>query len=193
MFLKMNCFQLILLVFIGFTIITPFLIYTCNAENEVAEKTFELNNFDFLRRGMTYKEVIEKAGKPDIIDDSNKGFISIKYCLRDDSVLILDFGIHDMVIIYAYLEKPNGEMKLYLIKREIPLELNDFDFLKIGMNYWEIVEKVGRPDAPAGSGVFMVKYILKDGSGLILNFGSGIKLERAILERSKGEFVVIIQ
>ena len=193
MFLKSKTKNLLLLFFI--IIISSGMIYACSeGKTNNTMRSLELKDFDFLRKGMTAKDLEAKVGKPDVIDESSPDFILIKYFLKNSSTLMFFLEINTREIIHAYLEKPNGEIDYYLIKREKPLELSDFGFLKKGITYREVVEKVGRSDAPAGSGVFMVKYILKDGSELVLNFGaSGLRLVRATLYKPNGKRVIIIE
>lgn len=89
----------------------------------------------------------------------------------------------------------NGENSAETTGEKRILELKDFDFLKVGMSYEEIINMIGKPDGPAGSGYVMVKYILKDGDHVILNFGTGEKglnLVNAILEKPNREWSIIV-
>ncbi|NLY75834.1 MAG: hypothetical protein GX075_11090 [Firmicutes bacterium] len=193
MLLKSKTKKLLQLIFI-IVIIFSCGIYACSEEKtKNTMRSLKLKDFDFLRREMTYKEVFQKIGMPDVIDESDQDCLTAEYFLRDGSTLQLIFSKQDMMVVIAYLVKSDGETALYPIKRKIPLELKDFEFLKKGIDYWEIVSKVGRADAPYGSSFFGVKYILKDGSTLFLYFGHyGTKLLHARVEKLNGEKIIIV-
>ncbi|HLB64396.1 MAG TPA: hypothetical protein VJJ46_06105 [Anaerolineales bacterium] len=61
------------------------------------------------------------------------------------------------------------------------LALDDFPFLQLGMNYNEIVARVGEPAPDEGSGVYAYVYPLQDGSELILTFLRLESLESVVL------------
>ena len=50
------------------------------------------------------------------------------------------------------------------------LVLADFDFLKAGMSYSEIVSRVGKPSEEVGSGLYIFHYNLSDGKVISLYF-----------------------
>ena len=50
--------------------------------------------------------------------------------------------------------------------------LSDFEFLELGMEYDEVVTRVGEADRDIGSGVHLMVYKLKDGTELVLSFPS---------------------
>lgn len=52
------------------------------------------------------------------------------------------------------------------------LSLTDFDFLRLGMSYEEVVAKVGEAKRDVGSGIHLMVYELKDGTELTLSFPS---------------------
>jgi hypothetical protein len=50
--------------------------------------------------------------------------------------------------------------------------LSDFDFLRAGMSYEEITERVGQADSVGGSGFIIMSYELNDGKTLSLSFAT---------------------
>lgn len=52
------------------------------------------------------------------------------------------------------------------------LSLSDFDFLRIGMSYPEVVAEVGEANRDVGSGIHLMVYELQDGTELMLSFPS---------------------
>lgn len=68
-----------------------------------------------------------------------------------------------------------------------PLGLNDFLKLKIGMQYDEVIGKVGEPKSTIGSGILRYVYNLKDNSKVIIGFGPYMdKLQTVIHEKIDG-------
>ncbi|MGH2620039.1 MAG: hypothetical protein ACRDHG_05640 [Anaerolineales bacterium] len=61
------------------------------------------------------------------------------------------------------------------------LSLSDFDFLRIGMSYQEVVAQVGEADRDAGSGIHLMLYELQEGTELVLSFPSLDSLSAAYL------------
>jgi hypothetical protein len=49
---------------------------------------------------------------------------------------------------------------------------SDFDFLRLGMSYQEVVSRVGEADRDVGSGIHIMVYDLNDGSQFMLSFPS---------------------
>jgi len=49
---------------------------------------------------------------------------------------------------------------------------SDFDFLRLGMSYQEVVARVGEADRDVGSGIHIMVYDLSDGTQLMLSFPS---------------------
>ena len=49
---------------------------------------------------------------------------------------------------------------------------SDFDFLRLGMSYQEVVSRVGEADRDVGSGIHIMVYDLSDGTQLLLSFAS---------------------
>src|SRR4030042_1963427 len=49
---------------------------------------------------------------------------------------------------------------------------SDFDFLRLGMSYQEVVARVGQADRDVGSGVHIMVYDFSDGTQLMLSFPS---------------------
>ena len=49
---------------------------------------------------------------------------------------------------------------------------SDFDFLRLGMSYQEVVSRVGEADRDVGSGIHIMVYDLSDGTQLMLSFPS---------------------
>ena len=49
---------------------------------------------------------------------------------------------------------------------------SDFDFLRLGMSYQEVVSRVGEADRDVGSGIHIMVYDLTDGTQLMLSFPS---------------------
>src|SRR4030065_2334488 len=49
---------------------------------------------------------------------------------------------------------------------------SDFDFLRLGMSYQEVVARVGEADRDVGSGINIMVYDLSDGTQLMLSFPS---------------------
>jgi hypothetical protein len=56
------------------------------------------------------------------------------------------------------------------------LELEDLQFIEIGIGYNELTEKLGQPDRDRASGVFAPEYDLADGGIITLTFSSSGKL-----------------
>ena len=52
------------------------------------------------------------------------------------------------------------------------LSRTDFDFLRLGMSYQEVVARVGEADRDVGSGINIMVYDLSDGTQLMLSFAS---------------------
>ena len=50
------------------------------------------------------------------------------------------------------------------------LTLSDFQFLKLGMSFEQVVAEVGEPDRDIGSGVYLFQYDLADGRKITLQF-----------------------
>ena len=50
--------------------------------------------------------------------------------------------------------------------------ISDFEFLKKGMSYSEIVEKVGKPSDNIGSGLYIFTYLLSDGRSVFISFAN---------------------
>ncbi len=95
-------------------------------------------------------------------------------------------GIKNEIIEQGDNEMSNNQSK--------KLNRYNFHFLTKGMSYNEIVEKIGEPDAPEGSGVIMFRYNLSDGAYLILNFGSpGKELIKATIIYANSKCEEIIQ
>ena len=59
--------------------------------------------------------------------------------------------------------------------------LSDFDFLQLGMEYDEVVARVGEADRDVGSGVHLMVYDLENGTELILSFPSLSSLGAAFI------------
>ena len=51
-------------------------------------------------------------------------------------------------------------------------KISDFEFLKLGMSYDEVIENVGEADRDIGSGVHLFVYELTDGTEVLLSFVS---------------------
>jgi hypothetical protein len=49
-------------------------------------------------------------------------------------------------------------------------KFSDFEFLKLGMSYDEVVKNVGEADQDIGSGVHLFVYELTDGTEVLLSF-----------------------
>ena len=49
---------------------------------------------------------------------------------------------------------------------------SDFDFLRVGMSYQEVVDRVDEADRDVGSGIHIMVYDLSDGTQLMLSFAS---------------------
>ena len=49
---------------------------------------------------------------------------------------------------------------------------SEFDFLRLGMSYQEVVDRVGEADRDVGSGIHIMVYDLSDGTQLMLSFAS---------------------
>jgi hypothetical protein len=49
---------------------------------------------------------------------------------------------------------------------------SDFDFLRLGMSYQEVVARVGDADREVGSGIHILVYDLSDGTQFMLSFPS---------------------
>ena len=49
---------------------------------------------------------------------------------------------------------------------------SDFDFLRLGMSYQEVVDRVGEADRDVGSGIHIMVYDLSDGTQLMLSYAS---------------------
>jgi len=49
---------------------------------------------------------------------------------------------------------------------------SDFDFLRLGMSYQEVVDRVGEADRDVGSGIHIMVYDFSDGTQLMLSFAS---------------------
>src|SRR3989304_1407811 len=49
---------------------------------------------------------------------------------------------------------------------------SDFDFLRLGMSYQEVVARIGEADRDVGSGINIMVYALSDGTQLMLSFPS---------------------
>jgi hypothetical protein len=68
--------------------------------------------------------------------------------------------------------KPN-ETKTVVPKMELPFQGRkraDFDFLKAGISYKEIVARVGKADRDTGFGSYIFEYDLADGSIMCIQF-----------------------
>ena len=52
------------------------------------------------------------------------------------------------------------------------LSRSDFEFLRLGMSYQEVVARVGEADRDVGSGLSLMVYDLSDGTQLMLSFPS---------------------
>lgn len=63
---------------------------------------------------------------------------------------------------------------------------SDFGFLKAGMDYEEVVSRVGPADRDIGSGLYILVYELNDGSEIYLSFVSLRHLEAATIEYPSG-------
>ena len=59
--------------------------------------------------------------------------------------------------------------------------LSDFEFLELGMEYDQVVTRVGEADRDIGSGVHLMVYELEDGTELVLSFPSLTSLTAAYL------------
>ena len=49
---------------------------------------------------------------------------------------------------------------------------SDFDFLRLGMSYQEVVDRVGEADRDVGSGIHILVYDLSDSTQFMLSFAS---------------------
>ncbi len=70
---------------------------------------------------------------------------------------------------------------------------SDFDFLKKGMSYKEIVERVGEADRDVGSGLYVYEYALADGSRIYLSFASITSLLSANIKYPDGRSESLVQ
>ena len=70
---------------------------------------------------------------------------------------------------------------------------SNFDFLKAGISYEEIVSKVGEPDANVGSGLYIYVYILKDGTIVSLTFRHLDYLDYAFIKYPDGSVEVLVK
>ena len=71
--------------------------------------------------------------------------------------------------------------------------LSDFYFLQLGMEYDEVVARVGEADRDVGSGVHLMVYDLENGMELILSFPSRTSLAAAFIydpESGDREFIL---
>jgi hypothetical protein len=66
-------------------------------------------------------------------------------------------------------------------------DISDFSFLKKGMSYQQIVDKVGEPDEEVGSGAYIYIYYLSDGRSVALSFIQLSSLYSARLIKENGD------
>lgn len=62
---------------------------------------------------------------------------------------------------------------------EKKLDASDFEFLKKGIGYSEIVERLGKPSGDVGSGLYIYTYPLSDGRIVYISFANLDHLENA--------------
>ncbi|MGE5415493.1 MAG: hypothetical protein ACM3UZ_01780 [Acidobacteriota bacterium] len=72
-----------------------------------------------------------------------------------------------------------NDVKPNYIKPTRPFKKSDFNFLKPGMRYGVVVDRVGLPDRDYGSGLVIAHYNLIDAKEIILNFDMGNELWKA--------------
>ncbi len=71
--------------------------------------------------------------------------------------------------------------------------LSDFEFLELGMEYDEVVAKVGEADRDIGSGIHLMVYELGDGTELVMSFPSLTSLLGVyVYDPASGAQVVIL-
>jgi hypothetical protein len=71
--------------------------------------------------------------------------------------------------------------------------LSDFEFLELGMEYDQVVKRVGEADRDIGSGVHLMVYELEDGTEIVLSFPSLTSLAAAYVydpESGNGELIL---
>jgi len=73
-----------------------------------------------------------------------------------------------------YFNSPEKEYRLGE-KQNRKLSIEDFGFIRKGMSYKEVYEKVGPHAKDIGSGIFVLVYELEDGASIRLHF-TGINL-----------------
>lgn len=130
-------------------------------------KQLTIADFDSIKKGMSYAEVVKVIGKPS--NNVGSGFYVYNYSLDDGRIVSIMFA--DLAsLMDARVFDPNTKSSTSLFERK----LDDFDFLKVGMSLDEIEKQVGGPDRNVGSGVIIVVYDLSNGSKVYLGFGSDI-------------------
>ncbi len=72
----------------------------------------------------------------------------------------------------------------------VPCDLATFSFLRIGMSFAEITERVGMPDEDIGSGVYLFQYNLTDGCKVVLQFITRDHLSKVWIVDREGEWTL---
>ena len=71
-----------------------------------------------------------------------------------------------------------------------PCDLATFSFLKIGMSFAEITERIGMPDEDIGAGVYLFQYNLTDGCKVVLQFITRDHLSKVWIVNRESEWTL---
>ncbi len=71
-----------------------------------------------------------------------------------------------------------------------PCNLASFSFLKPGMSFAEITERIGMPDEDIGSGVYLFRYDLTDGCKVVMQFITRDHLNKVWIVDREGEWTL---
>jgi hypothetical protein len=101
--------------------IAAFVFYACAPKKQTVIPTAEkekltLDDFSFLKAGISFDEVVVKVGNPE--DDIGSGFHIFVYNLQDGSVVLLCFGSLDH-IQYASITFPDGTAKFLVLPEKL--------------------------------------------------------------------------
>lgn len=113
-----------------------------------------------------------------------------------EQVLWIIFILFLIVGACQKLVSEANEIKAVIPKLELSFQGRkraDFDFLKTGISYQEIVARVGKADRDTGFGSYIFEYDLADGSILCIQFMMSLEsIDRAYVVYADGRGEAII-
>ena len=133
-------------------------------------KELTLRDFDFLRQGMSLREIIDRIKQPYSIGGNgtiNTNYSQINYDLIDGQISLIFFPNSTLCTYYYKTDEELGRQGM-----RKNLRLDDFDFLKKGMTITEVEEIVGKPHFHSEKGYMKDAYPLDwEAALIVLDYG----------------------